>query len=124
MSNKRGASKIFSEQEIKQLEANPNVQKVTDKTITYAPEFKVEAVKAYEAGQTPMDIFLGRVLTSTPLDTKSQRKAYMLAKYLCCPWRGLSFRGATRERKCGQTANKQLVHRRKTEACRSAHQVA
>ncbi len=58
MSNKRGASKIFSEQEIKQLEANPNVQKVTDKTITYAPEFKVEAVKAYEAGQTPMDIFL------------------------------------------------------------------
>lgn len=58
MRNTRGASKLFSEQEIKQLEANPNVQHVTERTITYNPAFKLEAVKAYEAGKTPMEIFL------------------------------------------------------------------
>jgi transposase len=55
---KRGPSKIFSEHEIKQLENNPNVQNVTNKTITYAPSFKVAAVRAYNEGQSPMEIFL------------------------------------------------------------------
>lgn len=57
MGKKRGSSKIFSEHEIKQLESNPNVQHVTDKSITYAPAFKLAAVQAYLSGQTPMEIF-------------------------------------------------------------------
>ncbi|WP_246321106.1 HTH domain-containing protein [Paenibacillus germinis] len=48
----------FSEQELKQLEINPNVLNVTEKSITYAPAFKLAAVQAYEEGQTPMEIFL------------------------------------------------------------------
>lgn len=40
------------------LEDNPNVLHVTDKTIQYAPEFKLKAVKAYQEGKTPYEIFL------------------------------------------------------------------
>jgi transposase-like protein len=57
MGKKRGSSKVFSEHEMKQLESNPNVQHVTEKSITYAPAFKLAAVKAYLSGQTPMEIF-------------------------------------------------------------------
>ncbi|MGG4449944.1 hypothetical protein ABEX29_00715 [Brevibacillus porteri] len=58
MGKKRGCSKIFSEHEMKQFESNPNVQHVTDKSITYAPALKLAAVQAYLSGQTPMEIFL------------------------------------------------------------------
>ncbi|WP_342772943.1 HTH domain-containing protein, partial [Paenibacillus taihuensis] len=54
MSNRRH----FSQNEIQLLEKNPYVHHVTEKSITYAPSFKVEAVRAYHAGQTPMEIFL------------------------------------------------------------------
>jgi transposase len=54
MGNTRGVSKIFTEQEVKQLEVNPNVQNVTDRSITYVPAFKLTAVKAYQDGQTPI----------------------------------------------------------------------
>lgn len=59
MNNKtRGSSKIFNEKEIKLLENNPNVENVTEKSITYSSTFKLAAVKAYKEGQTPMEIFL------------------------------------------------------------------
>ena len=59
MNNKtRGSSRIFNENEIKQLENNPNVENVTEKSITYSPTFKLTAVKAYKEGQAPMEIFL------------------------------------------------------------------
>ncbi|WP_236848048.1 HTH domain-containing protein [Brevibacillus laterosporus] len=59
MGKTRANSKVFTEQEMKHLEANPYVQHVTYKSITYAPAFKVAAVKAYQEGQTPMEIFCG-----------------------------------------------------------------
>ncbi|KTD83248.1 transposase [Paenibacillus etheri] len=49
---------MFNENEIKQLENNPNVENVTEKSITYSPTFKLAAVKAYKEGQAPMEIFL------------------------------------------------------------------
>jgi len=36
---------IFNEHQMKQLEANPNVVKVSEKSITYSADFKVKAVK-------------------------------------------------------------------------------
>jgi hypothetical protein len=39
MSKTRGATKIFTEYEIKQLELNSHVQNVTEKSITYSPTF-------------------------------------------------------------------------------------
>jgi transposase len=53
-----GKKSSFSEHEMKQMERNPNVQNVTEKSITYAPAFKLAAIRAYEEGQTPMEIFL------------------------------------------------------------------
>ncbi|MGG4346429.1 HTH domain-containing protein, partial [Paenibacillus lautus] len=50
--------KSFTEKEIQLLEENPNIHRVTEKNITYSPTFKVAAVQAYQAGQTPLEIFL------------------------------------------------------------------
>lgn len=50
--------KSFTEQELQMLEINPNVHRVTEKNITYSPQFKVAAVQAYQEGHTPMEIFL------------------------------------------------------------------
>lgn len=48
----------MSESERKKLEKNPNVLRIKDTRITYNPEFKINAVKAYLSGQYPEDIFL------------------------------------------------------------------
>lgn len=53
---KRGES--FTEMQILQLRENPNVQSITKKTITYKGEFRLAAVKAYQQGSTPMEIFI------------------------------------------------------------------
>lgn len=49
---------VFTEAQIRKLEANPSVQKVSESTITYTPAFKVEALQAYRAGQLPSEIFI------------------------------------------------------------------
>jgi transposase len=52
-------SKIkFTEFQRKQLENNTNVSHVSNKNISYKPEFKEKAVKENLAGKGPMDIFL------------------------------------------------------------------
>lgn len=58
MNKTRGTSKIFNENEIRQLEMNPNVENVSEKSITYSSTFKLAALKAYKEGQTPMEVFL------------------------------------------------------------------
>jgi putative transposase len=58
MGKTRGDSRIFNEQEMKQLEQNPSVLRVSEKAITYSPAFKVAAVQAYHKGITPREIFL------------------------------------------------------------------
>ncbi|WP_176444706.1 hypothetical protein [Paenibacillus herberti] len=52
MGKTSGASKIFTEYEMKQLELNRNVQHVTDKAITYAPAFKLARARGI-VGITP-----------------------------------------------------------------------
>lgn len=48
----------FTSFEFKALEQNPNVLRVSDRSITYHPEFKMRAVEAYEQGFSPTQIFL------------------------------------------------------------------
>lgn len=48
----------FSELEMRILASNPNVLRVTDKGITYQPEFKLHAVNSQAKGRTPTQIFL------------------------------------------------------------------
>lgn len=49
---------LFTEEQMRKLEQNPNVHHVTEATITYTPAFKLEALKAYKQGQTPSEIFI------------------------------------------------------------------
>lgn len=48
----------FSAFEIKQLEKNPNILRVSERSITYHPEFKKVAVQTYLSGGTPTRIFI------------------------------------------------------------------
>lgn len=48
----------FSTFDIRQLEKNPNVLKVSDRSITYHPDFKKLAVHRYKEGISPTEIFL------------------------------------------------------------------
>jgi putative transposase len=75
MGRTRGESRIFTEQEIMQLEANPNVQHVSGKSITYSPTFKVGAVKAYLEGRTPMEIFLGAGFNIAVIGQENPKKS-------------------------------------------------
>ncbi|WP_341279373.1 IS3 family transposase [Paenibacillus sp. FSL H8-0537] len=48
----------FTETEIRLLESNPNVSRVSGRNVSYAPAFKLAAVQANQAGEPPMEIFL------------------------------------------------------------------
>lgn len=49
---------IYNEFQIKELEKNPNVLSVSERSISYSPEFKVKAVTDYKSGKTPSQIFI------------------------------------------------------------------
>jgi transposase len=66
--------KVFTEFEMKQLESNPHVQSVTKNAITYAPSFKVAAVKAYLRGHSPQAIFIEAGFDLSILDPRKPRK--------------------------------------------------
>lgn len=48
---------VFTASQIEQLEANPNVANVSDRSITYHPHFKIKAVKENLEGKSPFRIF-------------------------------------------------------------------
>lgn len=50
--------KLFSTSQIKELEKNPNVIRVSKQNITYSPEFKVKAVHENLKGKNPTQIFV------------------------------------------------------------------
>ncbi|WP_241675027.1 HTH domain-containing protein [Paenibacillus luteus] len=49
--------KYFNQQEQKQLADNPHVLRVSEKSITYADEFKRLFIDQYVLGRTPREIF-------------------------------------------------------------------
>jgi transposase len=51
------SKRIFSPKEQELLRSNPNVKRCSEKSITYATEFKERAVRQYEAGFTTIEIF-------------------------------------------------------------------
>lgn len=50
--------KLFSKNQINELERNPNVIRVTEQAITYHPDFKVKAVLENIKGESPARIFM------------------------------------------------------------------
>lgn len=51
------SKQLFSTKQIKQLQKNPYVLKVSTRTITYADAFKSKFIDEYSAGKTPRQIF-------------------------------------------------------------------
>lgn len=51
------SKQLFSTKQIEQLQKNPNVLKVSTRTITYADAFKIIFMDEYLAGKTPRQIF-------------------------------------------------------------------
>jgi transposase len=66
--------KVFTESEMKQLEANQHVHSVTKNAITYVPSFKLAAVNAYLQGQTPQAIFIEAGFDLSIIDPRKPRK--------------------------------------------------
>ncbi|MBM7690598.1 hypothetical protein JOC77_000001, partial [Peribacillus deserti] len=52
------SKQLYSEYQIKELEKNPNILRASSQAITYSPEFKVKAVKEYQCGKFPSQIFI------------------------------------------------------------------
>lgn len=48
---------IFNQHQIRQIESNPNVTFVSDRTIQYSCDFKIRAVKENLVGKGPVQIF-------------------------------------------------------------------
>lgn len=48
---------LFNEHQRNLLERNINVQSVSDRSIQYKPEFKIQAVQDYKNGKRPSQIF-------------------------------------------------------------------
>ncbi|EAC8724804.1 IS3 family transposase, partial [Listeria monocytogenes] len=51
------SKKIYNQSEIKNLENNPNIKSVTERSITYSSEFKTKAIKQSLQGMTATQIF-------------------------------------------------------------------
>jgi transposase len=49
---------LFTDYQIKELEKNPNVLRVSERAISYHPDFKVKAVMEYQSGKIPSQIFI------------------------------------------------------------------
>lgn len=51
------SKKLFNQEQINMLLQNPNVEKCSEKSITYSKDFKVAAIQQWEAGTPPQEIF-------------------------------------------------------------------
>ena len=65
---------LFTEFQIKELEKNPNVIRVSDRSISYLPDFKVLAVKEYHNGKTPSQIFIENGFNIEVIGKKQPRR--------------------------------------------------
>lgn len=65
---------IFTESQRKDLESNPNVIKVSDRSITYSPAFKVAAVNEYLKGKSPYQIFVEQGFDMSMMDTRKPKQ--------------------------------------------------
>jgi transposase len=117
MGKSRRSSRVFTENEMKQLEANPKVQHVTDRTITYAPAFKLAAVKAYEDGQKPMEIFLQ---AGFDVDTIGHKNPKRSLQRWCEQYMTRGEAGLLEDQR-GKTNDKEVIRRGKAKTGRSTY---
>ncbi len=67
--------RTFSKTEQEELLRNPNIEKCSDKSITYSTEFKISAVKKYKNGISPIQIFKQAKIDIDIIGNKNPKKA-------------------------------------------------
>lgn len=58
LTNKFMSKRIFTQEQINELEKNPNVLRCSKKSITYSNDFKIAAIREWRTGLPPQKIFL------------------------------------------------------------------
>ena len=71
----------FNEEQIKELEKNPNVLQVLDDKIFYTPEFKEQAIQAYEQGKSARQIFIDAGFNLSEISTISDYASRIVSKW-------------------------------------------
>ena len=66
---------LFNEHQRRLLEANPNVNSVSDRAIQYKPEFKVLAVKENQSGKGPSQVFIENGFDLEMIGTKKAKES-------------------------------------------------
>lgn len=66
---------IFNEHQRRLLEANPNVNSVSDRSIQYNPELKLLAVKENQTGKGPSQIFIENGFDLEMIGTKKAKES-------------------------------------------------
>jgi transposase len=65
---------LFTEYQIKELVKNPNVLNVSERAITYHPDFKIRAVNEYQQGKIPSQIFIENGFNLEVIGKKQPRR--------------------------------------------------
>lgn len=68
---------IFNEYQRRQIESNPNVTSVSDRSIQYTADFKVRAVKENLAGKGPSQIFAENGFNLEVIGTKKVQSSLL-----------------------------------------------
>ncbi|WP_240419170.1 HTH domain-containing protein [Paenibacillus periandrae] len=68
------SKRLFTSTQMRILDSNPNVVHVTEKAISYKPEFKLQAVQLYQDGCSPMQIFLEAGFDITMIGAETPKK--------------------------------------------------
>ena len=100
------AKKMFSEEEIRDLQANPYVKKVSKKSITYTQEFREFFMNEYQKGKLPSQILKAADFDTTVLGRER-------IKCLCKRFRKMDKRpeglADTRKGNAGRPSTKDLA---------------
>ncbi len=71
----------FNEEQIKELEKNPNVLQILDNKIFYTPDFKLKAIQEYEQGKSARQIFIDAGFNLSEISTISDYASRIISKW-------------------------------------------
>jgi len=68
------SKRIYTKEQIERLSENKNIARCSERSITYDCNFKISAVKLYEQGLTPTEIFAEAGLDTKIIGRKTPRE--------------------------------------------------
>lgn len=65
---------LFTDYQINELEKNPHILRVSERAISYSPDFKIKAVMEYQSGKIPSQIFIENGFNLEVIGKKQPKK--------------------------------------------------